>query len=216
MQENKQIISALVKAQAEIETVGMSGTNPMYKSKFFTLNDVLNAIKEPKKNNGLATRHSVEFKDGHFFLKTILSHISGEEMEITFPMVMEKTNNQGMASACTYAQRRSLCSLFAISSDIDDDANAADNVSHEIQATQNDFSQFSPTDEPNRMSLISEINRLIDGKENTKKYILDSNSKYHKKQFNSFSEMDTPILENVISFLKTPPKTQRRSPNAGI
>lgn len=59
-------------------------------------------------------------------LRTKLIHVaSGESMEDTMPIVLDKDNSQGLGSALTYARRYALMSVLGLVADVDDDANAA-------------------------------------------------------------------------------------------
>jgi hypothetical protein len=124
--ENKNLISALVKAQLEIRAPVKEGTNPMFKNKYATLDAIYAACRKPLADNGLSLSHSVEVDpQGRYFLVTTLFHVSGESMKNNFPMIIEKQTNQGIASARTYACRYATCNLLALPGDEDDDGNAS-------------------------------------------------------------------------------------------
>jgi len=124
--ENKNIIAALVKAQLKIGSIPKNGTNPMYKSKYATLDDILNAVRLTLADEGCIISYSIERNEQGHFAVVRLMHISGEVLESKFPMVLEKQTNQGVASARTYACRYALCNLLALPSGEDDDGNAAE------------------------------------------------------------------------------------------
>lgn len=124
--ENKNIIAALLKAQTQIKVPVKEGVNPMFKSKYATLDAVYHACRDALSNNGLVLSHSVEHDASGFFLVTTLYHTSGESLSNRFPMIIEKQTNQGMASARTYACRYATANLLAMPSDEDDDGNSAE------------------------------------------------------------------------------------------
>lgn len=126
MDEKKQILTALVKAQMEISPPEKDGTNPMFKNRYATLDAIYRAIRKPLANNGLALMHTVTEFEGRYMLLTRLYHISGEYIENTFPMFVEKQTSQGLGSARTYACRYSVSSMLALPSDEDDDGNEAE------------------------------------------------------------------------------------------
>ncbi|GAF38039.1 ERF family protein [Lentilactobacillus farraginis] len=65
-------------------------------------------------------------EDGRVGISTIILHKSGEFMAFDPAYVPVKKNDaQGYGSAETYARRYSLSAAFGISSDVDDDGNAA-------------------------------------------------------------------------------------------
>ena len=126
MEETKNLIAALVKAQGEIKAPVKEGVNPMFKNKYATLDAIYHACRKPLANNGLVLSHSVEVDEGgRYFLITMLYHTSGEKMSNRFPMFIEKQTNQGIASARTYACRYATCNLLALPGDEDDDGNAS-------------------------------------------------------------------------------------------
>jgi hypothetical protein len=124
--KKKKIIQALVKAQKEIKPPVREGSNPMFKSKYATLDAIYHSCRIALANNGLILSHSVEKDESNgYFVITTLYHVSGETLSNRFPMIIEKDTNQGIASARTYACRYGTCSLLALPSDEDDDGNAS-------------------------------------------------------------------------------------------
>jgi hypothetical protein len=123
--ENKNLIAALVKAQAEIKPPAKEGVNPMFKNKYATLDAIYHSCRKALANNGLVLSHSVEEENGRYTLVTTLHHVSGEMLQNKFPMLVEKNTNQGIASARTYACRYATCNLLALPGDEDDDGNAS-------------------------------------------------------------------------------------------
>ena len=67
----KQIASALVKAQKEFGPALKSSTNPHFKSHFATLASVMDAIREPFAENGLAVVQPTVWIDNKLFIKPI-------------------------------------------------------------------------------------------------------------------------------------------------
>lgn len=125
--EKKNLITALVKAQSQMKAPAKEGFNPLYKSKYVTLDAIYSAVRKPLSDNELSLSHSVEIDDANrYFLITTLMHVSGESMQNKFPMVIEKLSNQGIASARTYACRYAVSNMLALPSDEDDDGNAAE------------------------------------------------------------------------------------------
>ena len=53
MKINNELITALIKAQTEIESVSKDAKNPPFNSGYATLNAVLLAVKEPLHKNGI-------------------------------------------------------------------------------------------------------------------------------------------------------------------
>lgn len=126
--DNKNIASALLKAQTEIMTAGKDAKNPFFKSKYATLNSVWEAVKEPLHDNGLSLLQPISIENNQPVVKTILLHTSGEMITSDCPIICAKQNDpQALGSAITYARRYSMASLLGVMTDEDDDGEKAMN-----------------------------------------------------------------------------------------
>ena len=101
-------------------TVGKSGKNPMFKSQYSTLGDVLTAL------NSIAD-FGLSFQQ--FFsddcIVTIVAHVeTGENFQSAIPVRPEKNTPQSYISCVTYLRRASLMTMFGLNAD-DDDGNLA-------------------------------------------------------------------------------------------
>ena len=101
-------------------TVGKSGKNPMFKSQYSTLGDVLTAL------NGIAD-FGLSFQQ--FFsddcIVTVVAHVeTGEQFTSAIPVRPEKNTPQSYISCVTYLRRASLMTMFGLNTD-DDDGNLA-------------------------------------------------------------------------------------------
>jgi hypothetical protein len=101
-------------------TVGKSGKNPMFKSQYSTLGDVLTAL------NGIAD-FGLSFQQ--FFsddcIVTVVAHVeTGEQFTSAIPVRPEKNTPQSYISCVTYLRRASLMTMFGLNAD-DDDGNLA-------------------------------------------------------------------------------------------
>lgn len=122
----KDLLSALSKAQLKFRPVAFDKVNPHFKSKFASLSAIEEMIKVPMAENGLCVSHFVGTNDkGELFLETLLGHVSGQWMASEFRLLLSKQDMQGLGSAVTYAKRYALSALLNVSSDEDDDGNAA-------------------------------------------------------------------------------------------
>lgn len=130
----KNIVQALLKAQKEIQNARKDASNPHFRSKYATLENVLEAVKSPLNDNGIAIAQTCgKDPEGHF-VETRLIHESGETLESRIYLVLEKQSMQGYGSALTYGRRLSLASLVAIGAEEDDDANRAEREAPRPQA----------------------------------------------------------------------------------
>jgi hypothetical protein len=121
----KNLIVALVKAQAGFESAKKTANNPLFKTKYADLAEVIDAVKKPLSDNGLAFVQTVEPNaGGTYVLKTVLFHSSGESMSSEYPIFVKSGDAQGFGAGVTYARRYALQTLLGIPAD-DDDGNAA-------------------------------------------------------------------------------------------
>ena len=117
--ENMKLNSALNDFR-KAATVGKSGKNPMFKSQYSTLGDVLTAL------NGIAD-YGLSFQQ--FFsddcIVTVVAHVeTGEQFTSAIPVRPEKNTPQSYISCVTYLRRASLITMFGLNAD-DDDGNLA-------------------------------------------------------------------------------------------
>ena len=117
--ENMKLNSALNDFR-KAATVGKSGKNPMFKSQYSTLGDVLTAL------NGIAD-YGLSFQQ--FFsddcIVTVVAHVeTNEQFTSAIPVRPEKNTPQSYISCVTYLRRASLMTMFGLNAD-DDDGNLA-------------------------------------------------------------------------------------------
>lgn len=119
----KNIAKALATFHEHMKPVGKDRANPFYKSKYATLDNILEEIKEPLKKANL-TFAQMPMEGGK--LKTLLLEVeSGESIESTMDILITKSDPQAQGSAITYARRYALSAILGIATDEDDDGNAA-------------------------------------------------------------------------------------------
>lgn len=121
----KELAAALVKAQAKIEGATKDKTNPHFRSKYADLSSVVEAIKGPATDNGLAYTQVLHDAESSAKVETIILHTSGEWLSCgVISVPVSKLDAQGYGSALTYARRYSLSAAFGVAPE-DDDGNAA-------------------------------------------------------------------------------------------
>lgn len=123
--EIKNISAALIKAKANFKAITKDKTNPHFKSKYASLDSVLEAVDSALGEAGLLLIQPTETRDGGTVLKTILIHAeSGETLE-SIVSIPTSNDPQKFGSALTYYRRFCLCSFLGIAPDEDDDGNKA-------------------------------------------------------------------------------------------
>ena len=116
-----ELVSALIKAQSEFKPLNKDSVNPFYKSKYATLDSVIESTGEALRNNGLVI---IQTMDGDN-LVTTLAHTSGQWMSGSYPLSAIKKDPQGMGSAMTYARRYNYSAIIGQApSEDDDDGNS--------------------------------------------------------------------------------------------
>lgn len=117
--------TAMAKAQLEMHNPKFDAVNPHFRSKFASLGAVREAVIPILAKHGLSlTQFPVTF-DGKAGCVNHLAHESGEWIEETFFIPVDKQNAHGYASALTYAKRLSMQSIAGVVGDEDDDGNAS-------------------------------------------------------------------------------------------
>lgn len=128
-----EVAAALAKAQAVFtnpprnrEVRVKTRTGDTYTFSYATLDEIVNMIRKPLADNGLALVHSLEQDEKGPICETRLIHASGQWLSTWVPLVVEEgANAQAWGSAITYARRYGLTCLLSVAADEDDDSNAA-------------------------------------------------------------------------------------------
>tara|TARA_R100001460_G_scaffold87806_1_gene129270 strand:- start:6 stop:464 length:459 start_codon:yes stop_codon:yes gene_type:complete len=118
------IIKQLMAARADIQPIKKSGTNPHFKSKYATLEGVIEAVTEPLEKHGFLLMHRTISNEHGKSITTELVHESGESFVTAIPLVLAKNDMQGLGSAITYARRYGIMSILNLPAE-DDDGNEA-------------------------------------------------------------------------------------------
>lgn len=121
-QSIKQLTQALITFQVKVDTIRKDAKNPFFKSSYASLANILESIKEPLIECGLAV---TQFPQGENGLMTILMHESGEWIGFEYQMRPTKDDPQGRGSCLTYMRRYSIASVLCLNIDEDDDGNLA-------------------------------------------------------------------------------------------
>ncbi len=122
------LAAALVKAQAAMKPASMNKVNPHFRSKYADLASIIESLRKPLTDNGLAFTQTLFSLGGEIHLHTVLVHTSGQWLRSEYPLPANATPQQ-MGSALTYARRYSLSAITGTAADEDDDGDKA-----EIQA----------------------------------------------------------------------------------
>lgn len=119
------IIGALIAIQEDMH-VNKDGKNPHFKSKYATLDNILDTIKPILKENGLVVMQGTVTDERKIDCTTRVFHESGEWIESMATVYADKGTPQGYGSAITYARRYGIATTLGIGLLDDDDANKAE------------------------------------------------------------------------------------------
>lgn len=121
-----ELATALSKAQGMMESASKDAINPFFKNKYATLASVWEVIRKPLSSNGLSVIQTIDGAAEQMTITTILAHASGQWISSTFPLISGKPKPQELGSSITYMRRYALSSIVGVTSDEDDDGNAAE------------------------------------------------------------------------------------------
>jgi hypothetical protein len=124
---SKDLYAAVLAIQSEIGTLQKNAINPHFKSRYLSLDALVEHVQPLLTKHGLIwiTRPAAD-ADGRPSLTYELIHAeSGGQIVDFMPLLLDKQNAQGLGSAITYARRYALCAVLNIVADVDDDGNKA-------------------------------------------------------------------------------------------
>jgi hypothetical protein len=124
--------------QSKAPSIQKDGVNPHFKNRYVTLEALIEAVLPTLNQCGLVLSQSPAFgPNGEPALTTRITHMpTGETLESTMPLLVGKSDPQGLGSAITYARRYSLMAMLGLVADEDDDGNRASRVAPAGEARQ--------------------------------------------------------------------------------
>jgi hypothetical protein len=122
----KEISTALYGVQKAVHAVKKDSKNPHFKSNYASLEVVMDTVKPALQSvDVLLTQGLGTVVEGALEVTTRLTHVeSGEWLESTMHVPLQKRDPQGVGSAATYGLRYSIMALLGLPP-IDDDGEAA-------------------------------------------------------------------------------------------
>jgi len=145
----------LINALAEMENVVGNKINPAFKSRYITLDALLDAIKPTLHRHNLAFVQNLLSDDGKIGIQTAFLHTSGHTFD--FGRLMINATNldaQKIGGALTYIRRQSIQTACGISIELDDDGNLSQNKNSQptystgVLKTQGAQATSQPTSQP--------------------------------------------------------------------
>ena len=177
------IAAALVKAQTQMSGARAAQTNPHFKSKYAGLEEVVEAVKKPFSDNGIAFSQHPFSDEAGTGVTTILMHTSGEWLQSDYVLPMVKSTPQGAGSSLTYARRYALAAVAGLPQK-DDDANEAE--------------ALAANEPPKKLvtkKQIAELKAALKQSDKSEEWFLQNS---FKGQLTSLSELSTDQYNNVM------------------
>lgn len=122
-----QLAKAMLAVQKQLNPATKDATNPYTRSRYATLNAVMDACKTALLDNGIwLTQITVPSEPGTIALLTKLTHAeTGQYQAAVTVLPLQKPDCQGAGSAITYARRYALTAMLGIVTEDDDDGESA-------------------------------------------------------------------------------------------
>jgi hypothetical protein len=138
MEKSESIVNlakALMLFHIKVGKVTKDASNPFFKSKYATLENILEVIDIPLNESGLTF---TQFPSNNYGLTTILIHAeSGEFISTEYFMEPAKKDPQGAGSVITYQRRYALAAILGLSQEDDDDLSGTHGGKTPEQAEEN-------------------------------------------------------------------------------
>ena len=163
------VIKKLAEFKKIVGGVAKDGSNPFHKSKYSTIESVLETIKIPLEQVGLCFVQCVD----DMKLNTFIYDVEKEESKISssVPLILSKNDMQQLGSAITYARRYALVSMLGLEQD-DDDGNHASGCNNKTQY-QNPTPPPKPQTKPQTINQnqVLELESLFLNEEEKKQFL---------------------------------------------
>ena len=196
--ETGELAAALAKAQGAMMPAVKSAKNPFYKSNYADLGSVMDVIRKPFSDNGIAIVQGPFSSDyAKIVVRTRLMHSSGQWIESSLKAEAKDMGPQAVGSVITYLRRYALSAMAGVATE-DDDGNAAEAKEGEAGPTQ---SRSRPTEVP-RPSEAQKAQAAPTSKLSSANYTeVWSRAKAQAKVTGA---TDKIIINDVLAYLKLP------------
>lgn len=135
MKQSESIVNlakALAAVQAKVTPIGKDATNPHFRNKYASLDAIMESVRPLLAANSLsivqgggAPISNVDGTVTGVAVETMLLHGSGEYIASTITLPLDKGTAQAVGGAITYGRRYGVAALLALTTDEDDDGQAA-------------------------------------------------------------------------------------------
>ena len=183
----QQIIPALIKAKKSFKKISKDAVNPYFKSKYATLDAVLEATESALAEQGLTIVQVVE----GYILQTFLYHESGEFIQSNYPLP-ETTDSQKLGAAITYARRYAICAMLSITADEDDDGNLVSGKPTSSKPQKSAREKVSQNERASQNERVKKICSLLD-------YPLELARQWlHQNDSTNFNSLSHEVVDGFV------------------
>jgi hypothetical protein len=120
------LATALAEFQSIVNNVSKTSTNPAFRSKYASLDEIIKEIRQPMKRCGLSFVQNPYREQNSVGVSTLLLHTSGEYIffdAVIITLADKGNSGHQVGTAMTYARRFSLSSALGLATEEDSDGN---------------------------------------------------------------------------------------------
>ena len=138
-QEVGELAKALINVQRQLQPATKDADNPFTKSKYATLNSVMDSCREALLSNGIwLCQYPVPAEPGYLGLVTKLTHAESGQWQSSLAVVpLPKADPQGVGISMTYMRRYALSAMLGIVTEEDTDGEFASGKPNRPQSQKN-------------------------------------------------------------------------------
>jgi len=198
------ISAAIVKAQGELNAVHKDGNNPHFRSKYATLDNIVESTRDTLRKHGLAVVQTFGETDGTYInLITTVLHESGEWISGVLTMRPTKSDPQSLGGASTYARRYCYSAILGIVTDEDDDGNASSQPNRDRGLETKYGSDTTPNELPWLNAVGKNGNFTATGNKIIQRFLDDSSMDWIKvAEHYRISKEDRKAIDNAVAEAK--------------
>ena len=129
-----ELAQALIKVQGQLQPALKDANNPFTKSKYATLNSVMDSCRDALLSNGIwLCQYPVPAEPGYLGLVTKLTHAESGQWQASLAVVpLPKADPQGVGISMTYMRRYALSAMLGIVTEEDTDGEVIPNWSKTV------------------------------------------------------------------------------------
>lgn len=138
-QDTTELAKALINVQRQLQPATKDADNPFTKSKYATLNSVMDSCRDALLSNGIwLCQYPVPAEPGYLGLVTKLTHAKSGQWQSSLAVVpLPKADPQGVGISMTYMRRYALSAMLGIVTEEDTDGEFASDKPNRPQRQKN-------------------------------------------------------------------------------